>query len=402
MAASVGVWSLTLPAASVAASGEGGVSALTSPSVTLEPAGFASGSSESPRGAVEVAWDSVATATRYTVRYRDADASPTPGFTEVVTTATRLVIADLDEDVTYEVQVVASDGTTSSAPSASETAGAVIAPGGSLLDVAGTEYVVHTFAASGSVTLARTAVGIDVEYLLVGGGGGGGGGTSTYGNAGGGGGGGGVRTGTVSAATGTLTVTVGQGGAGHDGATSDPFTGTAGGSTTLAEIGGAVATAGGGSGGTRGQFVTGGTGGKGGAAGSPQSLTGANGPYRHGGGGSGAGGSGTVGSADGAASPTGGDGGIGLESGITGTTLRYGAGGGGGSPEGSAGLAGDGGGGVGAYSDGAAEAGPGNGVDGRGGGGGGGNDASYRTGGSGGDGVAILRYALPVAPAVAP
>ena len=394
-AGSVGIWTLVLPAAAAAVSGDGFVSGLSAPSISVEPAGFASGSSESPRGAVEVAWGSVATATLYTVRYRDASADPAPAFAEVTTSGTRLVISGLDEGLTYEVEVVASDGTTWSAPSSPVTAGAVIAPGGSLIDVAGTEHVVHTFTGGGSVTLARTNIGLDVEYLCVGGGGGGGGAIAARRTAGGGGGGGGVATGTLAGVTGTVTVTVGGGGAGAVGIADDrtgarTSDGTSGAASTLS-VGDTTVTAGGGAGGGRGTYTTDGLGGGGGWSGAPTGSSGGVRASNHGSGGGGA----DVAGGD-ASSTVPGSGGGGSSSSIGGASGSFGGGGGGGRwGSESAAAGGQGGGGAGATDTAAAAAG-GTSTGGGGGGGSPSSTAARRDGGDGGSGIVVLRYALPV------
>ena len=71
-------------------------------------------------------------------------------------------------------------------------------------------YTIHTFTSSG--TFEVTSGTGSVEYLIVAGGGGGGGSVADAWSPGGGGAGG-MRTGTVTASTGSYTITVGNGGA---------------------------------------------------------------------------------------------------------------------------------------------------------------------------------------------
>jgi hypothetical protein len=229
-----------------------------------------------------------------------------------------------------------------------------------------------------------------VEYLVVGGGGG---------AASGGAGAGGYRTASGFAVTSgvSITVTVGAGGTGGG---SNAGGGTAGSTSTFSTID----SSGGGKGGTdtANNATTGGSGGGGGAsvstttgaAGNSGSYTpvegyagGGNGgfvasPYPAGGGG---GSSAVGGNATGAS--TGGNGGAGTANSISGSSVTYGGGGGGGVyGGGTAGTGGAGGGGGGNGS--------GNGTAGTANTGGGGGGCSVgATGGAGGSGIVIVRYA---------
>ncbi len=231
-------------------------------------------------------------------------------------------------------------------------------------------FTVHTFTASGSLTCTGTISGATV--LVVAGGGGG------HDNLSGGGGGGGVLTGSQTL-TGTMAVTVGDGGLGA----------YAMGTTTNGNnsIFGTYTAIGGGRGGSRDTGLVAGSGGSGGGGGSGATNSGGNGTGGQGysggagtvelstssagGGGGGAGGAGET-----ATSQRGGDGGVGILSNITGTNTFYGGGGGGHS---------------GYYM----------GVGGIGGGGNAGWPGVANTGGggagsaNGGSGVVIIRYATP-------
>jgi hypothetical protein len=219
-----------------------------------------------------------------------------------------------------------------------------------------------------------------VDYLVVGGGGGGG-----FDGAGGGGGGQ-VKTGSISLASGSYAVTIGNGGANATGFGAQAGNG---GSTTLS-LPTPIVSIGGGGGGSKGaNGATGGNGGGGGhsnyagAAGAAGGFAGGNANGDGGGGGGGAGTAGATGSA-------GRNGGDGVLSSISGSATYYGGGGGGGS-YGSTGpaLGGLGGGGRGglAYTP-LAVAGTPN----TGGGGGGAGEAQSNPGRSGGSGVVIVRY----------
>ena len=219
-----------------------------------------------------------------------------------------------------------------------------------------------------------------VDYLVVGGGGGGG-----FDGAGGGGGGQ-VKTGSISLASGSYAVTIGNGGANATGFGAQAGNG---GSTTLS-LPTPIVSIGGGGGGSKGaNGATGGNGGGGGhsnyagAAGAAGGFAGGNANGDGGGGGGGAGTAGATGSA-------GRNGGDGVLSSISGSATYYGGGGGGGS-YGTTGpaLGGLGGGGRGglAYTP-LAVAGTPN----TGGGGGGAGEAQSNPGRSGGSGVVIVRY----------
>jgi hypothetical protein len=219
-----------------------------------------------------------------------------------------------------------------------------------------------------------------VDYLVVGGGGGGG-----FDGAGGGGGGQ-VKTGSISLASGSYSVTIGNGGANATGFGAQAGNG---GSTTLS-LPTPIVSIGGGGGGSKGaNGATGGNGGGGGHsnyAGAAGAVGGFAGGNANGDGGGGGGGAGTAG-ATGSAGRNGGDG---VLSSISGSATYYGGGGGGGS-YGSTGtaLGGLGGGGRGglAYTP-LAVAGTPN----TGGGGGGAGEAQSNPGRSGGSGVVIVRY----------
>jgi len=219
-----------------------------------------------------------------------------------------------------------------------------------------------------------------VDYLVVGGGGGGG-----FDGAGGGGGGQ-VKTGTLSLASGSYAVTIGNGGAN---ATSFGSQAGNGGSTTLSFPTPIVSIGGGGGGSKGANGATGGNGGGGGhsnyagAAGAAGGFAGGNANGDGGGGGGGAGTAGATGSA-------GRNGGDGVLSSISGSATYYGGGGGGGTygSSGTAlgGLGGGGRGGVG-FSPLAVVGTPNT-----GGGGGGAGEAQSNPGRSGGSGVVIVRY----------
>jgi len=219
-----------------------------------------------------------------------------------------------------------------------------------------------------------------VDYLVVGGGGGGG-----FDGAGGGGGGQ-VKTGTLSLASGSYAVTIGNGGAN---ATSFGAQAGNGGSTTLSFPTPIVSIGGGGGGSKGANGATGGNGGGGGhsnyagAAGAAGGFAGGNANGDGGGGGGGAGTAGATGSA-------GRNGGDGVLSSISGSATYYGGGGGGGTygSSGTAlgGLGGGGRGGVG-FSPLAVVGTPNT-----GGGGGGAGEAQSNPGRSGGSGVVIVRY----------
>jgi len=243
-----------------------------------------------------------------------------------------------------------------------------------------TEYKVHSFTSDG--TFQITSGSGNVEYLVVAGGGGGGGAGNTP--AGSGGGAGGMLTGTVSKSTGTHTVTVGTGGTGG-GTSGDGIFGNNGGNSVFDSI---TSSGGGGGGAYNGNSNLASSeaqdGGSGGGASwaswSGSEGVGISGQGNDGGnnsdsssgslqGGSGGGGAGDVGTAGGG---NGGNGGIGLQSSITGTTTYYAGGGYGGigNGVGSVGTAGDGLIGQGGY----------------------GGNYNGNNGGTGADGIVIVRY----------
>lgn len=228
--------------------------------------------------------------------------------------------------------------------------------------------------------------GTNISYLVVAGGGGGG--SSNTGP--GAGGAGGMRTGTVSYATGTYTVTVGAGGTG--GATGTNANGANGGDSVFSTI---TSTGGGGGAGPQNTFgLSGGSGGGGtynnyggGAGTAGQGNDGGRGSV--GGTGFGGGGGGGAGAVGAAAPGSGGAGGAGLASSITGTSVFYAGGGGGGS----SGAGGVGGGGAGSpYTSATGNGTAGTANTGGGGGGSGGN--VWGAGGNGGSGVVIIASAV--------
>jgi hypothetical protein len=197
-------------------------------------------------------------------------------------------------------------------------------------------YKVHTFTATGILTVTSADNNIaTVEYLVVGGGGGG----APAGFRGGGGGAGGLRTGTFNLTSGTYTVSVGAGGAANTagdnsfigGSPTGPFiilsNGGGEGGNSPADAGG-TGGSGGGGGGT-GAFQP-----QGGAAGSgipEQGFPGGSGAPTPGGGaaqGRGAGGGGA--GASGTPGSSGGAGGIGVYNSIAGGSVYYAFGGPGG------------------------------------------------------------------------
>lgn len=282
--------------------------------------------------------------------------------------------------------------TTPSYTSAGAVPVVITTPGGSVTAAnAYRYYAIQSFTTTGTSSWTVPANVNYVDYLVVGGGGGGG-------RYGGGGGAGGFRTGTAYSVTpsGSVTVTVGTGGAG---ATSSTVRGSSG----VASVFGTISAAGGGGGGSSGSTsvddgASGGSGGGGarstgpGGAGNTPSVSpsqgnnggtgGTNGSRYLGGGGGGAGATGTA-----ATTTVAGNGGAGSSSSLSGTTTTYAGGGGGGcASQYSAGSGGSGGGGNGG--DGAV------GTNGSAntGGGGGGSGAANRAAGNGGSGIVIIRY----------
>lgn len=256
--------------------------------------------------------------------------------------------------------------------------------------------VLNTFRASDKLVVTDATT---VHALFVAGGGGGGTGVG-----GGGGGGGVVEIKELTLQPGTYDVIVGVGGAG---ASSSWYTGVNGGDSSITDVDGAAVherlpALGGGGGGSwdkRGG-ASGGTGGGSCGTGAPgsgtegQGYSGGISESRTASGGGGAGGPGGPGLMSTTPRPASAVGGIGYESSITGVSVRYGGGGGGGGGDTGASPASRGtdGGGDGTHY--ASTFGPQSGVDGLGGGGGGAGWNSSFLGGSGGDGIVILRYAF--------
>lgn len=269
-------------------------------------------------------------------------------------------------------------------------------------------FQVVTFTAVGACEWSVPDGVNTVDVLVVGGGGGGGA------RIGGGGGGGGVTEQTVGlTGTDTVSVTVGAGGAGG---TPEEGTilgrpGASGGPSAF----GAVTSRGGGGGGGSGTNRNGLDGATGGGGGF-NNVAGTGDPGGDGGAASavlsdvvvlaGGGGGSSENGADFSGDSQAGAGGIGTLSTISGASLRYGGGGGGGVHTGvvrqaNPGVGGDGGGGAGAFiafSEGETKGSAGQaGTDGRGGGGGGGSvtdgNPATPTGGKGGSGVVIIRWA---------
>jgi len=276
------------------------------------------------------------------------------------------------------------------------------ATGGDTIMTDGT-YWYHTFISSGTFTPAKA---ITCDYLVVAGGGGGGGK-----NTGGGGGAGGYRTsigGTpLSLGTSAVTVTVGAGGAG--GTSPTQTKGSNGSNSVFSTI-----TSSGGGGGAHGvppnapdarlNGLTGGSGGGGGGTDTGYGGTGAagnSGSYspvegyaggngNNGANGGGGGGSSVVGTA--AGSSAGGAGGAGTSNSISGSAVTYAAGGGGGGNS-TAGTGGSSIGGNGGQGNPASQATAGSVNTGSGGGGAGGFETTL-SGGAGGSGIVIVRYAV--------
>lgn len=274
------------------------------------------------------------------------------------------------------------------------------AVGGATTDVTvdGVVYRTHTFTSTGILTVTSATDGVaTVEYLVVGGGGGGGNGS--YRRAGGGGGAGGFLTGRIALQVEDYTITVGTGGAsetsGNPSKIASPTV-----PAILESLGGGTREAIGGSGG-------GGNANQPGITGSPTSkglgTSGQGNPGGNGGpeivsnGGCGGGGGG-AGSAGQNGSPTLGSdrsaGGNGQQSSISGYLVSYAGGGGGGGSFTTGGVGGSGVGGAGGgdYLDGL------NAVANTGSGGGGGGQTPgsgpVQPGGSGSDGIVIIRYRI--------
>ncbi len=264
--------------------------------------------------------------------------------------------------------------------------------GGDIITHAGGNTI-HIFQGSGSLVCPAGQTG-SVEYLVVGGGGAGGGRSSS-----GGGGAGGFRTGTGYSATGTISVTVGSGGARQ-------LNNAVRGASGSASVFGTITADGGGGGGSNGSGertgLNGGSGGGGGGAvaGPTTGGTATSGQGNNGGtggvdgsgnfgGGGGGGAGGTGGNGGTGPNASGGNGGPGLSSSISGTLTYYAGGGGAGKAPngtGSYGTGGIGGGGEGAFSQGF------DGTPNTGGGGGGTTGNS----GAGGSGIVIISYPTPL------
>ena len=261
-------------------------------------------------------------------------------------------------------------------------------------EIAGTNFVIFTFTTDGFLL---TPEALDIDYLVVAGGGGGAG---AYG---GGGGAGGLLSGSTNLPPQVYTITVGTGGGGGVGSGPGNYNlniGTTGANSSISNATAAIISAsGGGGGGSRnaashvgrsggsGGGGGGHDGGTGGAGNTPATIpsqgnNGGNGinaaGSSAGGGGGGAGGPGGA-----AASGVGGSKGAATSISITtGSPVEYAEGGGGGGPN----TDGIGGGatiGI-------------DGLNGTGGGGGGGDNSGQA--GHGGDGIVIVRYALPPVP----
>ena len=250
------------------------------------------------------------------------------------------------------------------------------------------DYKIHTFTSSGTFTV--TSVGF-VQFLAVGGGGGGGGNTSGVSGAGGGGAGG-LNEGYLEVSrTGAISVIVGTGGVGTTGASASTSSHN-GGTSGIKFPAGSVVSFGGGKGGAPSNVANdSGVGSGGGGAPSYAGSTafplqGNDGGSSVGGSyGGGGGGAGTVGGLPNGGTTAGGNGGNGIAVSISGSSVTY-AGGGGGGGWAATSSGGSGGGGNGGK----------NGIHGTnatgigsGGGGGGGN--GY-LGGSGSNGIVIIKY----------
>ncbi len=260
--------------------------------------------------------------------------------------------------------------------------GAMMATGGNVTNNSIPGYRIHIFTNSATASNFVVTANGTVEVLVVAGGGGGG---NTIG--GGGGAGGFIYSNVYSLGVGTSVVSVGLGGAGQANGANSVF--------------GALTAYGGGRGGTweSTQGQNGGSGGGHAASSSPPATEGTNGQGYAGGsvtnnrnGGSGGGGAGSPGTNG--TSTAAGHGGVGLACSISGTSTYYAGGGGGGARSPATGaLGGNGGGG-----NGSAALVASNGVANTGGGGGGGSYGygSSDIGASGGSGIVIVRYVLPL------
>ncbi|MGA1774215.1 MAG: glycine-rich domain-containing protein [Nitriliruptoraceae bacterium] len=411
-AGAAGIASFALPATAAHASTDPAESgSLAAPTgVTAEPIGYVSGGAT---GAIRITWNPVTGATGYSVGWATISGGNGPYTPIDVGNVTTYDLTGRDDsDTTHHLVVSATDGDTVSLNSTEVTSSPVIATGGTVttftgngtIGDAGINYVVHEFTSVGTTTFVLNR-SRDVEYLVVGGGGGGGA------RVGAGGGAGAMRTGNFEGMTGSTSVTVGAGGNGAiaTGASSAVTAGSDGGDSVF----GAITADGGGRGasniveGSYGHTAgpsagnTGASGG-GGARSTPAGIGGAHGNdggAGHEAGTVAAGGGGGAGGVGGAASAgTAGAGGSGATSTITGTSRFYAAGGGG-SAQNTAAF-GAGGSDIGGDGAGTPETAvpitAGSGTDGTGSGGGGSaSNVGANTGGAGGSGVVVVRYALP-------
>jgi hypothetical protein len=269
--------------------------------------------------------------------------------------------------------------------------------GDTVQDIGG--YRIHTFTTVGTSTFTPASAG-NVEVLVVGGGGSGG-----MRHAGGGGAGGLIYNASFPV-SGTVTVTVGDGGASvpTGGAAGPGFSGANSVFGSLTAIGGGYGNQGnGGSGGSGGGVFSTNTVGAGTAGQGNNGAFGSTGPFSTentyaGGGGGGAGAVGTA--ATSVAPVQGGAGGIGRQISISGTPVYYAGGGGGGTTTavggGAGGAGGLGGGGAGGGSNSIVGIAGTNGTGGGGGCGGFSNAGGNFASGKGGSGIVIVRYPLPV------
>jgi hypothetical protein len=282
-----------------------------------------------------------------------------------------ITVTGLSEGQTITVTATASNASgNSSQGSVSATSLFPLPEGGTITTSGG--YRIHTFTASGTFTTYDTR---NIEYLVIAGGGGGGSG---------GGGAGGYLTGTLnSVSPGSITVTVGAGGAGRtvsgnqgvqgNDSTFSSIAATKGGPGAATSQNGPSGTWGsGGGGGLTGGVGSSGTAGQGNNGGARTSSS------NYGGGG----GAGQAGNTNGASR-----GGDGLQSSITGSSVYRAGGGGGGTsnalPQGQGGL----GGGANGVFDGGGQPAQAN-----TGGGGGGSWGNSGAGSAGGSGVVVVRY----------
>lgn len=262
--------------------------------------------------------------------------------------------------------------TDSSSPVAYSIAPIVVTGGTVTTDGA---YTIRTFTSNGTLAISGGAL-TDAQVIVVGGGGGGGG----YGY--GGGGGAGQVISSTQTLSGSINVTVGNGGNAVNGSSS---------------VLGTITAIGGGTGGAGAAGQSGASGGGGGSWGAGGTGTagyngGTGGGWCAGGGGGAGGLGGTTVSCPSDVGSLGGTGGIGVNSSITGVAVGYGGGGGGASTRGTSGGGASYGGGAGGVnapirfcSVGAPNT----------GGGGGGSGRPENSGCVGGSGIVIIRYLTP-------